>query len=122
MSFSCHTCPAVDEDLFYRYNKSTCKACLLKRNREWRKANRNSYIDYQQKYQGARGRSLRSKRFEWLDAIKADPSTKKFAVSAGVVSGRSVEAVEDEIAKCRLICANCHRIRTARQQRRRGAR
>ena len=29
--------------------------------------------------------------------------------------GQSKEAILEEIAKCDLICANCHRIRTAKQ-------
>lgn len=142
MSLLCGSCPETDAGQFYPYNKSTCKACLLKRNRAWRQANRNQHVDYQKKYQGTTGRSLRSKRFAWLDEVKAkpcedcgnrfppecmdfdhiNPRTKKFAVSSAAVGGRSVDAVQVEIAKCRLVCANCHRIRTARQQRRRGVR
>lgn len=72
----------------------------------------------------------------WLDALKAapcvdcggtfppecmdfdhiDPSTKSFCVAKGPVSyGR--ERVLAEIAKCELVCANCHRVRTWKHRR-----
>jgi hypothetical protein len=37
---------------------------------------------------------------------------KEFAIAAGI-RGRSWQAVLDEIAKCDVVCANCHRRRTA---------
>ena len=94
------------------------------------------YLSYQKKYQARTGREHRAKRFGWLDEIKADPcmdcgrafppecmdfdhrdpSVKLFNVSGAAVSGRSLESVRAEVAKCDLVCACCHRIRTARQQ------
>lgn len=39
------------------------------------------------------------------------PGTKKlFCVAAG--KGKSLETILDEIAKCQLVCSNCHHIRT----------
>jgi hypothetical protein len=37
---------------------------------------------------------------------------KKNNVGTMVAHGHSRQAVMDEIAKCDLVCANCHRIRT----------
>ncbi len=39
-----------------------------------------------------------------------DPATKAFPVSK--MSNRSVPVILAEIAKCDLVCANCHLIRT----------
>lgn len=43
-----------------------------------------------------------------------DSETKEFNVSAGVVRA-SYERVIAEIAKCEVVCANCHRFRTAKR-------
>ena len=37
---------------------------------------------------------------------------KKRDVSSLVRSGASIDTINAEIAKCELVCANCHRIRT----------
>lgn len=40
-----------------------------------------------------------------------EPSTKSFNISSAV-SNRSKEVIEEEIKKCRVLCANCHAIHT----------
>lgn len=40
--------------------------------------------------------------------------TRTIEVSAAVARGWSVKRVLEEIAKCDLVCTNCHRIRTFR--------
>ena len=37
-----------------------------------------------------------------------DPKTKLFAVNRGVVMKMRPEIIEAEVAKCKLLCANCH--------------
>ena len=44
-----------------------------------------------------------------LEFHHRDPSTKLFAVSQAVV-GKALKTIEEEMAKCDVICANCHRI------------
>jgi hypothetical protein len=44
-----------------------------------------------------------------LDFHHKDPTEKAFAISRG--GGRSRESFLAEIAKCDLLCANCHRKR-----------
>ena len=39
-----------------------------------------------------------------------DPNVKEFNIADMARLGRSREAIEREIAKCTLICANCHAI------------
>jgi hypothetical protein len=37
---------------------------------------------------------------------------KKFDLSVAAQKGRSIKSILDEIAKCELVCSNCHRERT----------
>lgn len=46
-----------------------------------------------------------------MDFDHRDPDTKEFGISTGR-SGRGLKRVLEEIAKCDIVCANCHRIRT----------
>lgn len=43
---------------------------------------------------------------------------KRFTIGSWSHSVLSVEAVKQEIEKCELVCANCHRIRTFSRERR----
>lgn len=38
----------------------------------------------------------------------SDPSKKDFSLSQGVTMGYSRERILEEIAKCEVLCANCH--------------
>ena len=51
---------------------------------------------------------------ECMDFDHRDPSAKISAISRMI--GRPLEEILVEIAKCDLICANCHRIRTRRRR------
>ncbi len=73
----------------------------------------------------------RRKKKEWMDGLKNRPcedcdksfppyvmdwdhvrGEKKFVLSATLANNISRERILAEIAKCDLVCANCHRIRT----------
>jgi hypothetical protein len=47
-----------------------------------------------------------------MDFDHRDPSTKSFNVMAGRAMLMSTRRVLAEVAKCDIVCANCHRIRT----------
>jgi len=119
-----------------------CKICFQnnarKRLRDPQK--RAAYLKYQKQYQSTKGLQKRLDRFKWIDGVKSapcmdcyrrfppecmdfdhrDPKKKIFNVSQAAVSGNSLESIKAEIAKCDLVCSNCHRIRTAKQQGRRN--
>tara|TARA_Y100000593_G_scaffold94859_1_gene196695 strand:+ start:11413 stop:11883 length:471 start_codon:yes stop_codon:yes gene_type:complete len=50
-----------------------------------------------------------------LDFDHIDRSTKKFGICQGVNRGIAWTTILEEIGKCQVLCANCHRERTARQ-------
>ena len=50
-----------------------------------------------------------------LDFDHIDPTAKRFGIARAITNGYSWLEIEKEIEKCRILCANCHRIRTAEQ-------
>jgi len=58
-----------------------------------------------------------------LDCGEADPAVlefdhvgqKKGCISALILEGADTDLIDSEIAQCEVVCANCHRIRTARR-------
>ena len=86
---------------------------------------------YQKVYGAKRRRVIKAK----LDALKAAPcmdcggrflpeamdfdhvrAEKEFAVSRATQSQKSWDKALKEIAKCDLVCANCHRVRTHKRK------
>jgi hypothetical protein len=49
-----------------------------------------------------------------FDFDHRDPTVKRFAISS-MRSSVSFEALREEMSKCDLVCANCHRLRTKKQ-------
>lgn len=50
-----------------------------------------------------------------LDFDHRDPTTKELDISHAIQNGWSPMRLEVEIGKCDIVCANCHRRRTAEQ-------
>lgn len=92
--------------------KNECKKCFNKRARE-------------------RQRRMRARRRAKLDEMKDEPCAdcgeeyppyvmdfdhvngdKEFAISQAIAPNIPAERIEEEVAKCEVVCANCHRIRT----------
>jgi hypothetical protein len=47
-----------------------------------------------------------------MDFDHREPTRKAFRVTAGAAMLRSRAALLDEVGKCDIVCANCHRVRT----------
>jgi hypothetical protein len=107
---------------------SYCRLCRADYKQEHYAQNKQRYIDKA----AARNRRVREDRTRFiLDFFKHNPCAdcgeldpivlefdhtgeKKFNVSAGI-RDRNWQTVLDEMAKCEVVCANCHRRRTARR-------
>lgn len=118
--------------------RGICKICRgqyaldnFEKLQEWRKnynaANRTKR---------ALGRSaIRAKTKAYIDSVKAAPctdcrqsfppvcmdfdhtgSSKIKSIARMYSSGYNLRLIQEEIAKCELVCANCHRIRTANRR------
>jgi hypothetical protein len=46
-----------------------------------------------------------------MDLHHIDPTKKEFDLSQSRGYGKSLKAVEEELVKCVVLCANCHRLR-----------
>src|SRR5258706_15275027 len=55
-------------------------------------------------------------RSECLQFHHRDPKQKEFNVSEWIRNGVSLETLRAEIAKCAVLCANCHAIETQNQK------
>jgi 5-methylcytosine-specific restriction endonuclease McrA len=53
---------------------------------------------------------IRTFEFDHLDPLK-----KKFSIARGISNKYSWSVILAEIEKCQILCANCHKIRTAQQ-------
>jgi hypothetical protein len=51
-----------------------------------------------------------------MDFDHTDPERKSFRLTAGRATLKSRAALENEIRKCAIVCANCHRVRTSKTQ------
>ena len=105
-----------------------CRPCRAAYKQEHYARNRQRYIDDAQRRRRALVAERTTELLEFLlshpcaDCGEADPlvlefdhrSDKSFNVSKGL-RDHSWPAVLAEIAKCDVVCANCHRRRTARR-------
>jgi hypothetical protein len=103
-----------------------CRPCHTAYHREHYLANRRKYIDMAKK----RTRAIAQERYTYLieyfrdhpctDCGETDPvvlefdhiGEKRFNIGTAI-RDRSWESILAEIAKCGVVCANCHRRRTA---------
>jgi hypothetical protein len=133
----CCTCHE-DKDLSeYNKNKTRkdglntiCRECSKARSKQYYRENRQHH----KKETMARKNihTLRNRQFRWdyvsthpcVDCGESDPvvlefdhlGDKKKCISYMVGMGYSLKSIKEEVAKCEVRCANCHKRKTAREQ------
>lgn len=78
---------------------------------EVRRAERQAYCDQLKMGLGCADCGIKSPHPEIYDFDHVGPEPKIKSVSAFLTSG-TMDDLKAEVAKCEVVCANCHRIRT----------
>ena len=119
----CKVEKSVDE--FYKNNKnlttglsSWCKQCQKSDKKTHYKNNRDKYIQSEvngRKWFIEYKRTLKCSRCGFnhpaaLDFHHIDPSTKSFKMSNISRVEKNKALIMEEISKCKVLCANCHRV------------
>lgn len=115
----CRECKELKDEtaFFYRGGgrkglQADCVDCSRKRAREYRQATRNRVASYKLE-KGCEFCGFQAKHSCQLDLDHIDPITKTYKGShKSYDAGWSWERVEKEIAKCTVLCKNCHALRT----------
>lgn len=110
---------------------SWCKACHAAYQKEAREANKKKSNKRIQELRAIRRKVIQDLIVEHLkanpckecgesDILCLDfdhrkPQEKEFCISRAVHLVPSLEKVKNEVAKCDILCANCHRKKTARE-------
>ena len=111
--------------------QNMCKPCNISRNQRWYREHPEVRAERMDEWTRRRKRKLQRLVLEYLrdhpcvDCGEADPIVLDFDhqrdkianISQMVLRKRPWSVILAEIAKCEVVCANCHRRRTAAQQR-----
>jgi hypothetical protein len=132
MTRKCSTCSTVknlEEFDFRSKNQNarqySCKICSNERSKRHYQNNRVEYLK--------RRKQRKIKNQIWmLNYLKKNPcecgedhpaaldfdhiKNKKFNISRALINGASLKTIKEEISKCVVRCANCHRKKTAEDQ------
>jgi hypothetical protein len=104
LSYQCKTCIKGTMTVYYQNNKQAFVDRAIKANEEIvnfvRELKNNPCMDCGNKF-----------HFSAMDFDHRDADEKVMSI-AKLVSWGNKQKVIDEIAKCDLVCSNCHRVRT----------
>ena len=103
---TCRVC-GLEQDLNqFRVNSRTCKSCCRKQKNNKRRANREKLIGYKKTLSCSKCGFSDHRALEFHHV---DPSIKDGNI-ATLIHDHPFEYVLNEINKCVVLCANCHRI------------
>ena len=88
------------------YRRRDCKLCRQEIREERRQKMRDWFEEFRQ---DLKCKECGVSEFYLLDFHHRDPKEKEMEVSIAVTSGWGKKRILEEIAKCDIYCANCHR-------------
>lgn len=109
---ACRTCNKEYQRAWVSKNRSTHNEKSRSSQAKLRKKRLNQYLSL---FDGRSCESCGESRIPCLDFDHIDPKTKSFNVSQGFRLNKSWEEILIESQKCTILCANCHRVKTASQ-------
>ena len=101
--FGCKYCGESNPDRFYGAKKTECKHCFNKRSVSRRQSLKKKAVEH---LGGKCQRCGYSKYIGALEFHHKDPSDKDLTIAD---SGKKWDNIKEEVEKCMLLCANCHR-------------
>lgn len=115
---TCNKCGVQKEDTDFNQRsgrplgqKNTiCRQCLLDALKEHRQHVRNTVNSWKES-EGCSACGFMGKHYQ-LDLDHIDPSTKYGQNHRAYEPNWKIDRVWEEIAKCQILCANCHREKT----------
>ena len=96
----CKVCNEKDPEKFHNRNKTTCAKC---EQRIWKRKRKQFAVDY------LGGKCIHcgyNKYIEALDFHHINPDEKEYTIC---MMSTDIEKFKNELDKCILLCANCHR-------------
>ena len=99
---------------YYNIHKEAYRARAVERKTKTKKLLQSKLYRYlkNKKCEFCGFNDIRALEFDHIDSEQ-----KRFGIARAINDCYSWVKIEQEIKKCRILCANCHRIRTAEQQR-----
>lgn len=92
-----------------KYYRHLCVPCYSESKQPRKDELRETYLEIKK---SSRCEECGNDDFRVLDFDHIDRETKSFNVGDGMRRGYSLDKIKNEMAKCRVLCANCHRIKT----------
>jgi len=102
--WNCKTCGVEGEQNFYKSQKWYCKACWNKRTIQ---AGKDKLTLLREERGGKCERCGYDKCLGALEFHHLNPTVKEFHL--GTRRGVNIDMLREELAKCQMLCANCHR-------------
>lgn len=129
MEKTCKHCTQTkDVEDFYRKGRghqSWCKQCTNDNAKMHYKNNKSGKIAYANRHKRVREQANRQHVCDYLRlhpcvdcgekdilVLEFDHQGDKYKAISSMIHGYSLDRIKDEIAKCEIRCANCHRRRT----------
>jgi hypothetical protein len=89
------------------YKRHLCVPCYSLSKKPRRKKIKEDFIEWKKTLECSR---CKNNDYRVLEFHHKNPLEKEFSIANMVDRGFSKEKINDEVSKCDVLCANCHRI------------